>query len=360
MIRITFLLFLIFFSIKSQGQGIESTTKLGSMPIKSFDNMVLYALPQTTLGIKVTINENQTIAGPFAAFSTEFLGISGVPTQNSKKYSIDSIAIMPFSEVDPQQYYMIKTSKHFSTSKFLSLNDAGIITNPSVIVNQTIKKQTQNNENASEINFKELSIYSFFNETADTFYKTILKDSIFIRIPVIKQRSEAKTLHDKAKEAADIITSIRHRKFEILMSEEEALPEVNVLKFALTELEKIENEYLALFIGKTFKSSRNYWFYYTPTIEEEKREIFKFSETSGITDNLAETSSIVTILIKKEGITQALKNNFNSIENSGNNQILYRVPDNGQIKILRNNEIMLSQKLPIYQYGVVVPTAVSW
>ena len=108
----------------------------------------------------------------------------------------------------------------------------------------------------------------------------MLRDSVYVRIPIIKSKSELKTMRDKAREAADVILKIRQRRIDIVSSDEETLPEEKSYKLALSEMKTIEEEYLTLFNGKEVNQQFTSWFSITPNDNnlEKQTDIFYFSQ----------------------------------------------------------------------------------
>ena len=73
-----------------------------------------------------------------------------------------------------------------------------------------------NEKNIEPPYFTNQSIEEFYTDKSDTLYKTIIRDSAFIRIPVVRKLREAKTLEQKAEAAYNVISEIRELRFELL------------------------------------------------------------------------------------------------------------------------------------------------
>ncbi len=344
------------------GQGIFSVQKVGDAPLKNADNIFIYALPRTTLAFKVVTRITNTFYGPYYAYAEEYLGIKDVPSENKTEWSIDSIDIFPFKEADPDEYYVVKTEKGFNPKSLFLLNESGIILDPSFP-----EQMEQSNHNiiskkntlTSEV--VEISMQKYYNEKADTFYKTILKDSIYLKIPLIRPKQELKNLKDKAREAADVIIKIRQRRFEMILSEDEALPEAKAFRMALDEMQKTEDEYLALFTGRRISSTFTTWFYYTPAAvtRDSQFELFRFSPKSGITDRTNASATPVFLTFEKDNRTKALNDWMQYIKNPGKNHLFYRIPDAATVDVIWKGDLLASKKLLIYQFGTVVPFPVN-
>ena len=340
------------------GQGIVSVQKVGERPLKNADNLFIYSLPRTTLAFRVVTRVTSTYCGPYYAYAEEYLGIKGVPSENKSEWSIDSIEITSFKEADPDEYYAVKTKPGFNPKSLFYLNESGIILDPSLPEqfgqsnhNIISKKNTMTSE------VVEVSMQKYYNEKVDTFYKTILKDSVYLRIPLIRPKQELKTLKDKALEAADVIIKIRQRRFEMIMAEDEALPEAKSFRIALDEMQKIEDDYMALFTGRQTSIVFTTWFYYSPpsVTRDSQFEIFRFSSRKGISDRTDALATPVFITFEKEYRTKVLNDWMQYISNPGEQHLFYRIPDAATIDVVWKGNLLASKKILIYQFGTVVP-----
>jgi hypothetical protein len=339
-------------------QGVISVNKVGETPLKSINNTFIYALPQTNFTIKVSTKRNITFAGPYHAYADEFLGINNIAHENSFKWSIDSIEIETNIDANPEELYAIETNKNFNPNDLAQLTNSGFIINPLLInasANSNNAIQTQKHDSIAS--FNNLSSQKFYREFTDTLYKTILRDSAYIRIPIIKSRTETKTIHDKAREAADVILKIRQRRIEIVTSDEESLPEANSYKLALVEMTKIEEEYLQLFTGKAIIQSFTSYFNITPSNNniDKPTQLFYFSEQNGITDKSENGAYPISINFKKDDKMGVLNQWLEKHEGKDNKHLIYTIPDQTTIEILLGNKMFLSKKLSVFQFGSKVP-----
>ena len=337
------------------GQGIKSVEKINGSSNKSGERFLIYALPQTSLAIKIITNRNITFCGPYAAYANGFLGLKNIPLENKVEWTIDSINIQPFIEPNPEEYYAAYVEKGFNPKLFFDLNETGLILNPSIQNDIYTLKNNISKPEAKSVGFNNLSTQKFYSESSDTLYKTILKDSIYIRIPVLKPKFELKTLREKAKEAADVIIKIRQRRFDMIISDEETLPEANSFKLDLAEMKKIEDEYVELFTGKKASQKFSSQFTYTPNNNDTLVELCNFSSTAGINNNIAETATPLFLRINKENKTIAVKNWLKNQAIADKNQLLYSLPDAAIISLSMNSILLVSKKVLIYQFGVIVP-----
>jgi hypothetical protein len=349
---------LVFISVGIFGQGIVSVQKVGETPLKKPDEMIFYSLPRTVLAIKVKVKRTSTFCGPYFAYAEEFLGIKSVPAENKIEWNLDSINIFPFKEADPDEIYALKIEKGFNTKPFFELTESGFIFDPSVnnllgIENAGVAPRPANIMQG----FKEMSVQKYYMESNDTLFKTIFKDSIYVKMPVSKPKTQLKTLKDKAREAADVIVKLRQRRYDLILSDDETLPEVKFFKSDLEELQKMEDDYLALFTGRRVIETFTTWFFYTPIINtrESQFEIFRFSNKAGLSDHNSSTATSVFLTFEKDNRIKLLNDWLINTEHVGKNHLLYRIPDAALINILWKGDVLASKKVLVCQFGTVVP-----
>ncbi len=344
------------------GQGIVSVQKIGEFSPKNINDVFIYALPRTTLAIKVVTKNTKTYCGPYFAYAEEYLGLKSIISENKSEWSIDSVDIFPIKEVDPDEFYAVKTKKGFNPKSLFYLTESGFILDPSFKseLTQINFGEISINDNSSN-EFKELSMQKFYYGKSDTFYKTVIRDSAYIRIPLTKTKEEMKSLKDKAKEAADVIIKIRQRKFEMILSEDGALPEVKSFRMALDEMNRLEEYYLELFIGRSITTTYTTWFYYTPiaSTKETQFEIFRFSPKSGISDRTISSATPVFLTFEKDNNTKSLNEWLQNAKCTSKNQLYYRIPDAAIVNVIWKGNLLASKKILISQFGAIVPFPVN-
>jgi hypothetical protein len=352
-----FLYFIIIF--EARGQGIESTQRINNAVTQSSDGIVYYSLPRTIIVVHVKFSVATTICGPYAAFARELLGVNATLANNSE-WDIDSISLQTITEADPQQMYVIKTTKGFDPNKLLQFTSNGLMIDP---LKTGISNDFQNQSNIHSADIEEgLSEYIMHRNiitTYDTLFKSVVRDSTLIKIPVIKPKSESKTLKDRAVEAADIIYKIRQRRFEMVLSEDEALPNAKSMRLALAEMKIAEENYLSLFLGRTMRKIIPVNYYYTPKTDtlEGNVELFRFSAKTGPTSQSLQAALPVFISLSKQKRTAPLHDYLTLIPKPTKNYVYYRMPDVAKAEITYCGDILSSGVLQVFQYGVVLPFA---
>ena len=91
------------------------------------EGTVVYALPKTTVTLKVTAEKETFLAGPYAQFARKYLG-NDARTKDAVTYSIKSLDMVPYVEADMDNTYTVNLSaKDASSSGFLQMCSQGLI-----------------------------------------------------------------------------------------------------------------------------------------------------------------------------------------------------------------------------------------
>ncbi len=222
---------------------------------------LIYTLPQTGFNINLEVTKNIFVAGSFHDYAEEFLGIENVGEKDTVFHTISSIGFETLLVPDTSHYYVVTSSKpNQFPEDFFTLTKSGFW-----LVNLPfMDRQEQGLE--PEIpgyfspQFTDLSIKRNLIEETDTLYKTILVDSAFVKVPLIKKQLAQKSVVKKAEEAANFIIRLRKRRFKLLAGMNETSPEGESMAVSVKELDELEKEYLSLFIGKTYTRTYSYNF----------------------------------------------------------------------------------------------------
>lgn len=297
---------------------------------------VVYSLPRTGVRVYVTATQEKFFFGPYHEYAEPMLGIQDAPSSNREIWTINDIGIETFSEPDPGQVH--KTSGQ--AAALISLTPSGTLAG----INASVESPEEQfpvttflgDVKAPEIPFTDLSLNSFF-EKPDSAHRNMLL---------------VKPLEEKAQEAAHTITKLRKRRFKTLANGyEEQLPDGQAYEVMVEELDKLEKEYVALFIGKSYEKTFEYCFDYIPENNSASGEvIFRFSEGKGILPVSDMSGKPIMIEIKKlDNLASAqAKAAPGSPSVSG---ILYRIPGKAEIRVLNGINMMAVTRADIAQFG---------
>jgi len=343
------------------GSCILPVNMIQTVPVRQNDSIRLngfvYSLPQTSFRIEAEIVMTRTIRGPYYRFAEKYMGIQNVPQQSSIEWDLASVRLETFTESDPESYYLIRTvSGEPDMSDFIKLSKEGLVLD--VTLPQEVPAQVYTiGESPDPMYYKDISINPNVLLSSDTLYKTILTDSTFIKVPVLRNQLIERTIDEKAREAADLIFKLRKRRFHMISANYDFMPQGVAMEHALKELDELEEEYLSLFIGKRFADRKTLNFYFTPDPgkDSEQVELFEFSRSNGVVSSSTPDSEKVFLSTRQEGKTAILKGITGPAQDmSVTNAVYYRVPDLAEVWLDYGTKRLIQDWIQVYQYGAVL------
>jgi hypothetical protein len=313
------------------------------------ENSVVYALPKTSIEISVEVIKDRYIPGPYVRYAEEQLSIENVSAREDVSYRTGKISISPLIEADYEYMYSLPIGeKTISDVSFLALSSEGLIfslNEPKEIVVDYSSTASKN----YQIYPDRLPSSPLATQT-EFIMERVKTDSGFISIPYQQNIVEKKDIQSKAEEAAKFLFSLRQRRFELITGDVDHAFSGSSLKDALDEINRIEKEYLSLFIGKHFVESRIYKFYVSPehTIDKKSYPVFYFSEADGVLREATRVSTPFTLNITPLGKISYVEGVKNRIKLAN---IYYRIPEIADVQLLHGSKEVCSGRMRIYQLG---------
>lgn len=309
---------------------------------------VVYALPTTTLNLKVVAERETFTAGPYAKYAQKYLGVAA-EDNNSVSYKIIDIELTPYIEADKDISYAINLGAIKAASgNYLEFTNNGLIMWSDSYSGKNEKfrfsSQTKGNFDIQKITENLVSEKS-------TLYKTVQSSSGVERVPVQQTQLVEKSLEKKAEEIANLIFKLKSKRLDIITGETDANYSGEAMRAALDEISRLESEYASLFLGKSTYDTQSRSFDVAPAKENTKQIYiaFRISESEGIVspDNLSGRPIIVEIKpLKGAAFDFEMDMTGTKIKS-----IYYRKPAISVISIMDGNKQLLQTRVPIYQFG---------
>ncbi len=304
---------------------------------------VVYALPQTGIRIHVKATRERFVHGPFQPYAQKMLGIENAPSADADRWNMDEMKIEVFSEPDPEQVHKAMGA----SAQLVSLTESGILAGINVDVNskesalQTQSFLTKNLD--KQVKFTDMSIWSFYSPTdSSKNFKMV-----------------SKNIDQKAAEAAETIFNIRNSRFALLTNaDDEPLPDGKSFEVMTDELGKMEENYLALFIGKSAKQTYEFSFDFVPGQKSVKGEVFfRFSEERGVLPKTDLSGRPITIEVNKSDNLASKQAGLSTSENpaAGKSGLFYRMPGMAEIRIMDGSTQLAGTRASIAQFGTTAP-----
>ncbi len=263
-------------------------------------------------------------------------------------------------EADPDQMYMVRqVSGQQDLSTLLKLSQQGLVYDFNVgRYQETRRFMAATGDQNERFVYTDLTERPNIVMSIDTSYKSIKMDSTFVKVPVTSQQLIVKTIDEKAQEAAKVLLKIRRKRVNVLTGK----GDIPVSDAGIQRLDELEEEYLALFIGKDIEERKRFTFYFTPSTGEvfEHEELFEFSTSQGVLSQHMDNSAVVSLTIQRQQEAEGL-NNYGLGEQlpMQTNALYYRVPDRAEVQISIGDDILLMERVGVYQYGTILSMPVS-
>jgi hypothetical protein len=321
---------------------------------------MVYALPLTVIDINVSAEQTVILTGPYCMYAKKYLGIDDAPLLTQEIWRITEVSVKSHIEADPDYVYLVNNFQYegFSNEIERLMKDSLILGPESFASQQVFPSFVMPSTN--DIAFTDLSVKRNFEVEKDVSVSQVLPDTSHLKLASGRKGVHEKTLEEKAEEAADFLIKLRKRRFKMVSGQNTYMPEGVAMAEALKELNRLENEYVSLFIGKriTNKQCRTFHYVPLPNFELNQQVLFRFSSDVGFLNAMEVKGKPVLLEIKDENKTYALervKPPFKTSENI----IFYRIPDQASMKLVYGDELMKEANLRIYQYGAIMPIIIQ-
>ena len=300
---------------------------------------VTYALPLTNLSVKVEVQQENFIAGPYASYAKKFLNLD-VRDSDEVTSVITAIELIPCVEADPKALFTCDADN----ATLLALSSQGLIA-------------LQNKAEAEKVSWRfQPPVHAGFEgsitspdklETRIT-YKKIQGEGGTVQVPVEHKVKQAKSLEDKAAEAAEMVLKVRKDRLNIVTGDTDASYSGEAMSAALKELDGIEEEYLALFRGQSTIHTNVYYFDVIPDPQLKTHRYLAFR----LTDNgpIAEGNKGVAYYLELE--PQPMVFPEDNRAKARVTAIRYRIPVVCNVRLTSEGKRLLETRVPVYQLGV--------
>ena len=327
-------------------------------------HQVFYSLPSNSLMVSLKIEKTVTAKGPYAQYAEKYLNITtGIIEESATIYSIENVKVDRISQPDTSQLYAINFTG-IDNLPMIQLNDDGTILAcncPRTIEGYKAPKPQNNAEpDAKPISFLDMGVKPFIviEEEEDASDE----DSVEVKKPKDVEPI-VMTEEENAAAAAAFIRKIRKRRLKLVagIAEEANNADGKAMKLMIQELDRLEAEYLNLFIGKSTKQTYTQSVVVTPNGKPEDEQITfgYFSKQFGF--GTAKRGESYPITMKINTLTNSPKVSIKEIDTSGKSSssikygLYYRTPGMVSVSIDCDGLLHHTSQWTIAQKGVVVP-----
>jgi hypothetical protein len=314
-------------------------------------NGIYYSLPKTVFKIKLVMEEINRTPGPFAAYTVKYLGTDNYIHNKEKYYHLLAVKVTPEPMADPDEVFYVafpqKSSKNARPTEFQLDKYSGLV---SFGTKQAVKKGETAPDHPSQLfvysntgeneNFKMAASYSRAQKL-DTLVRKITIDTVTVHRFLFRTSWVDLSDEDRANDAAQEIQKIRKSRYNLLTGYQE----VNYgdgIKYMDAELQKLENQYLMLFLGKETKKVVIRSFEFDPQKDHLSEQLLQFVNKSGSRENITVQVNPVNKM-----------NKIATANNSAIDALFYRVPVKAAVQVQSGGTVFYSDIFDLPQLGTI-------
>ena len=304
---------------------------------------VSYALPQTTITLEVEAVRESFHAGPYAKFAQKYLGVNA-RQEDQQTCVLSAVKMTPQIEADQNNRFYITPEK--GAMSFLALTSQGL-----VAVNDGSFGNGSEWRFASQADadFSDRGVNSNLRSESATLYRNVRNQGTYNTVAIQQDMVVEKPLEQRAQEAAETIIQLRRKKIDIVTGNTDATFSGEALGAALTEIDRLEREYLSLFVGYSDIQDQTMKFDVVPTPSNKNQVYvaFRVSDTDGLvaSDNMAGKPYLLELkpqaVSNAEGEAKAVRGSY----------AVYRIPAICSAKLTDGVNVILQDRIPVYQLG---------
>lgn len=333
----------------------------GDTTINNSGGGITYMLPQARLEVAITLTRTEQVKGPYAAFAGKYLGIDNVISANSVTWQIEDISVGSVPVPDIKHTYYIDLAAGDSSSvplsMMLNINGLGSLTgSKSMQVGSQVENNFMSQSRASYSGlFMQYADENYY-EIVDTVIQKVTSDTQTVETKVLQKKMMEKPTEQKAKEAADIIQKLKEQRISLLTGYQEIPYDPTTIRYMVSQLEQMENDYLELFTGITLTSRVKRSFDYIPGKQDDciPVSLIRFSVTEGFIPNDIQKGEPVFIQVCSLGAEGTGNTVLPQVEGSAKAYgFVYRIPQWCAVKVYVGQKLQKEMGMMIPQLGSV-------
>ena len=313
------------------------------------EGYVTYSLPTTALVLDVEAVQESFYAGPYAKYAEKYLGIKA-RQKDEVKWEVTKLTLTPMVEADLNRRYTLAVKKGAPDLSFLKLTSAGLV---SFADGGFGSAHTWRFPTSASGDFSDRGVSSNLKSEATTLYRGERKETAYSRVSVQQNMVVEKSLEQKAAEAARTIVRLRDQRLQIVTGDTDATYSGEAMGAAVSELTRLEEEYMSLFIGYSDYQTQNMTFDVVPAADRESQMYmaFRISDAAGLVpaDNLSGRPVVLEVV--PQAIAEIEKTDSKAASKVPD--VKYLIPAICTVKIKDGSTLLMQSRVPVYQLGVL-------
>ena len=311
------------------------------------EGLLTYSLPSTTIMLEVEAVQEIFYAGPYAKYAEKYLGIE-TRQKNETSVQLTQVKMVPLVEADQSRRYSLNVKKGQVDASFLKLSSEGLISFSDAKYGDGAMWRFPTD---GQGNFSGKGVSSNLTSETTTLYGSG-KNNNKGNGAVKQDMLVGKTPEQKAAEAADMIVKLRKQRLQIVTGDTDATYSGEAMGAAIAELTRLEEEYLVLFTGYSVYQTQKMVFEVIPDVNNQSQMYiaFRLSDTEGLVpaDNLSGKPVVMQIIpqeFAQTEVSEEMQKNKKEI------LAYFRIPAVCTVKLMDGANLLLQNRMPIYQLG---------
>lgn len=311
------------------------------------EGFLTYSLPSTTIVLEVEAVQEKFYVGPYARYAEKYLGFKA-RQKDETSFQLTGIKMTPLIEADQSRRYTVNVKKGQIDGTFLKLASVGLISfSDAKFGDESVWRFPT----AGQGDFSGKGVSSNLTSQAATLYHNN-GSSAYDRVPVQQNMLVEKTDEQKAAETADMILRLRRQRLQIVTGDTDATYSGEAMGAAITELTRLEEEYMMLFAGYSEKQTQKMRFEVVPKADQSGQMYvaFRLSDAAGLVpaDNLSGKPVVMEIVPQEFHVPQVTEE---ELKNKKEVLAYYRIPAVCTVKLMEGANLLLQSRMPVYQLG---------
>ena len=304
---------------------------------------VTYSLPFTTLDLQVEVRQETFFSGPYAQFAHEMLNMD-VREEDEVTTTVTRIEMTPLLEADPEARFAFEGD----SAPLLALSAQGLI---AFGTRQETQREDWRFLPQLRADYSASGLTKPTKEVTTITYRLVEDESGTMQVPVEHKAIVAKTLEDRASDAADMILYLRRQRLDIATGNTDATYAGEAMAAALEELDRTEQEYLALFRGYTVERTITAHFEVRPLPSQRVQRYLAFRLTDDGPKAGGQEGRPFYVELQPEALA-AVPEGEEADRKKGKGPVLhYRIPAVCEVRLTEDGVPLCEARVPIYQLG---------
>lgn len=289
---------------------------------------ITYFLPTTRLHITVTATKKSYTPGEFNLYAERFLRLKNVPSTAYDEWTLDAVTVTPYGVADKTNAYTIKLKQKTAAPLVGLASDGRLLSvNAEAMPEEALPVPYVQRDTTRRPNPED--------------YKT-------------EEILSAGNMVKMAELTANEIYDIRENRSLLTKGQADFMPtDGEQLKLMLGSLAVQEEALLQLFRGTQTVEKHVFTLDYYPQKNTDKEILFRFSKFLGLVeaDNLAGEPVYITVKDMRTLPDEPVENVRSPKKQT--DDLRYVVPSTVEVRLFNNKTILVSEKIPMAQFGRV-------